>query len=92
MLEYIEDKKYNEYKFFAAISGVDLDKEMRKGKRMDNQERMNKQQEKQALPIFRDPDEFKDLSEEEREEMTETMMKKHKNWVSSRSNEKGVGA
>lgn len=33
------------------------------------------------VPFFSDPKEYKDLSEGEKEKMTEKMQNKHKNWV-----------
>lgn len=90
MLEYIEDKKYNEYKFFAALSGIDLDKEIEKAPE-DRKALLDRQQKKQDLPIFRDPEEYKGLSEEEREQKTKDMIRAHKQWVSKSTSSKSVG-
>lgn len=82
MVEFVEKKKYNEYKFFAAISGIDLEKELSK-ETGDSKSLLENQQKKQDLPLFMDPDDYDNLSEEEREKMTEKMMSRHKNWANT---------
>ena len=91
MLEYIEDKKYNEYRFFAALSGVDLDRDVKKTTKEDRKTILDRQQKNQDLPIFRDPEEYEGLSEEEREQKTKDMMTAHKQWVSKSTSSKSVG-
>lgn len=82
MYEHIGDRKYNDYRFFASLSGVDLDKELRKEK--DQKSVLSEQQKKQDLPLFRDPDEYNEYSQEEREKITEDMKKQHRQWVSGK--------
>lgn len=58
-------------RFQAALHGIDLDKETGE-----------KQVKKKATDGFKfgDPDSYKDMSQEEREALTQQMMAKHKAW------------
>ena len=71
------DKEYNRMKFIANLIGADTGDEK---KSKNNLEEAEKQQE---LPVFRDPNEYDNMSEEERKKLTEQMMSKHKKWVNN---------
>ena len=62
-------------RFLAAIHGINLD---------DTQSDSSRETEKnveKAVPLFGDPDSYNHLSQEEREELTQKMMGKHKVWA-----------
>jgi len=60
-----------EFKMQAALQGVDLNSEENKVKESVNTKN----------PIFGSPDDYKDLSDTEKEAITQKMMGKHKSWV-----------
>jgi len=78
-----EDKKFQ-----AKIHGIDVDKESKKGttNHHDNhshsatQENV-KEDQQSPLPVFGDPSKYSNMSQEERDRLTERMMSKHKQWV-----------
>jgi len=82
MYEFIIEDKNTDYKFQAAVHGIDLDKELKKSNRETTEEKLEKQQKQQDLPIFGDPDAYDNYSEEEKERITKEMMGKHKQWAS----------
>ena len=59
-------------RFMAAIHGIDIDKAKKEKKEADSF-------------LFRDPKEYEHLSEEERKELTEKMLGKHKGWADQES-------
>lgn len=64
-------KRQNDhYKFLAAIQGIDLDKE--KGTERTDSLKMSKND-----LTFQDPDAYKDMSDEERDELTRKMKGGH---------------
>lgn len=77
------EKIEEERRFQAAIHGIDLDKEQSSSKKTQSPtgEQAKDIEEKQGLPIFRDPDDYDHMSQEERDSLTKDMMKKHKNWA-----------
>jgi hypothetical protein len=77
MYEHIMKDKNNEFKFHALIHGIDVDK---KSKRSLNED-LDDQQNKQDLPLFRDPSEYDHLSDEERERITRKMKSQHRRWA-----------
>ncbi len=83
MFEHCSKEKLNEYKFFAGIQGIDLEKHI--DKQSSQYSSLDEQQKKQELPLFRDPSEYDDLSEEEKEELTKKMMGHHKNWAKGKT-------
>ncbi len=84
LFEFCTKEKYNEYRFFAGIQGIDLDKHT--GSTTESQSsRLDEQQKKQDIPLFRDPSEYNSLSKEEKEELTAKMKSKHKQWIHSKS-------
>ncbi len=87
MFQFAVEQKYEKYKFFAALSGIDLDKQ---NKNKSNVDKLDEQQKKQALPLFRDPKEYESMSQEELNELTNKMMYQHKNWA--KKSNKAVGA
>ncbi len=91
MYEHTMDRKYSEHRFYAALQGVDLDKELKKKGHKTQSEELEDQQNKQDLPLFRDPDEYDHLSDEEKEKITQDMKKQHKNWVQQGNTSVGGG-
>jgi hypothetical protein len=57
------------------MHGIDLDKTVKPGETMETTKR-------DTGPIFKDLEEYKDMSPEEREELTQQMMGKLKGWAS----------
>lgn len=89
MYEHIMERKYNEHRFLAGVHGIDLDKELGKKGQKTESETLDDQQKKQDLPLFKDPDEYDNMSEEERERITQEMKSKHKSWV--KQGKTGIG-
>lgn len=73
LFDNIQKSKEHELKFQAGIHGVELKDSNNHADRVDNLER--------PVPFFGDPDEYKHLSVEEREQLTQKMMGKHKTWA-----------
>lgn len=67
LFEELQKIKQEEFRIQAALQGVDLSKDTQSPS-SDNM-------------MFKDPSEYDDLSEEERENLTQEMMSKHKGWV-----------
>jgi hypothetical protein len=63
-------------RFMAAIHGIDIDK-------------AKKEKEEADSFLFRDPKEYKHLSKEEKEKLTQEMLGRHKGWVDRESSLKG---
>lgn len=91
MFEHTMERKYNDHRFHAAMQGIDLDKEMKKKGHKTQSEDLDDQQKKQDLPLFRDPDEYDNLSDEEKERQTQEMKKKHQSWAQQGKNPVGGG-
>lgn len=72
----ILEERYTEYKFLAALQGVDLDKES--GTKGPSK---IEQQSNQNPFAFKDPQEYENMTSEEREDLTRKMMGEHKKWV-----------
>jgi hypothetical protein len=66
----LQQERLDYIKIAGSFLGIDLDKETKKTKTVDE-------------GIFQDPQSYEKFSPEERKEMTERMMGKHKNWVKS---------
>lgn len=86
MYEYIQKREIEKYEFHASLQGIDLRKEMKKHKSTKNsinrqKQLLDQQEKKQDMPLFRDPEEYKNLSQEERDELTKKMMGQHRQWV-----------
>ncbi len=75
---------YEERKFLAAINGVDVSGE---GEKEGTKSSVNydKIEKKQGMPLFRDPSEYEDMSQEEKDKLTNNMMSQHKQWVGNLS-------
>ena len=62
----------------AAMHGIDVSKEAEsKDPQITTSQNMNKE-----VPLFGNPDEYANMSSEEKEELTHKMMGKHKKWQS----------
>lgn len=72
LYEYYLKEEEASIRFQAAIHGTKL-KETKQPSAEGNLEK--------SVPMFGDPKDFDSLSQEEREEMTEKMMGKHKVWA-----------
>jgi len=92
MFEHVMERKMNDNRFAAALQGIDLDKELKKKGQKTQSQSLDDQQKKQELPLFRDPEEYKDLSQEERERLTQEMMSKHKNWTEGGNKSSTIGS
>lgn len=79
-MERESDREYNRMKFMANIMGAGID-DKPKNKKQD----LDEAEKQQELPVFRDPSEYDNMSEEERKKLTEQMMSKHKSWVNQES-------
>jgi len=66
----IQKLKHTEFKMQAALQGVDLSKE-------ENQKSSTK---KPSL-VFGDPTAYDDLSDKDKQELTDSMLSKHKAWA-----------
>ncbi len=66
--------KNHEFEFHAAIHGAKM-----KNKPTKSSGEL-KQPKNQDLPIFQSPDAYAGMSQEERDKLTEEMMKQHKVW------------
>jgi hypothetical protein len=69
--------KQDDFKLQALLVGVDLDKETKKRPTKNSQTI----QEDPDIPIFGDPEKYKEYSEEEKQKITDQMMQKHKSWA-----------
>lgn len=83
LFEYYVKKENENYKFHAAIQGIDLEKEANKASTGSKpQSRANtKTPNNNALPMFGAPEDYTYLSEEEKKELTAKMMGSHRSWV-----------
>ena len=70
MFNYIIEEKNEEIIFQAALRGIKL-------------KDPKAPQKDEVVPMFGDPDSYDELSDEEREELTQDMMGKHKTWVAT---------
>jgi len=73
LFENIQKLKNYELTFAANIHGVDLNGT---GENTNN----HTDKAEPAVPLFGDPEDYKHLSEDEREAITAKMIGKHKNW------------
>lgn len=64
-------------KFLAGVHGIDLSSSLGKGNKTKSEKP------DQKIPLFGDPEEYKNLSKEERDKVTEKMMNKHKSWANN---------
>jgi len=71
LFDNIQKSKQYELTFMAGIHGVEL-----KDKKTNHTDNV-----KSKVPFFGDPSEYEDLSDQEKDEMTKNMMRKHKNWA-----------
>ena len=67
--------KDREFKIQAALHGVDLSKDSNAEGKKESTEPT------QSAMLFGDPEEYSHLSQKEKEDLTEKMMKKHKAWA-----------
>ena len=68
----IQKAKAVEYRFQASIHGVEIKDDVIPQKQSDSKE--------PVIPLFGNPEAYENLSEQEREELTTTMMNKHQSW------------
>jgi len=73
LFENIQKCKMHEMTFQAGIHGVDLQGAKTQSKPSTNAE--------SVVPLFGDPEDYEELSNEEREDLTKTMLSKHRNWA-----------
>jgi uncharacterized FlgJ-related protein len=65
LYELNQNRELDRMKFFAKLQGIDIDKQLKK-------------REQENKTLFRDPKDYEDLSDEERAELTQEMMKTHR--------------
>ena len=73
-----QTKIVRDREFLAAIHGVTLEKSSSASSK-DQQSATSK------VPLFGDPEDYKDLSEQEKEELTQKMIGQHKVWADNPS-------
>lgn len=81
LFECYQSKQNRDYEFHAALQGIDLNKGKPK-KRKDIQSA------DPAVPLFGDPEDYLELSEEQKENLTNKMLGKHKSWAENSLNKK----
>lgn len=81
MYKFIGNEKEMDCKFQAGVHGIDLDKEAKKSKNKPTKQKFDEIEKKQDIPLFRDPSEYESMSQEEKEQLTQKMMGKHKQWA-----------
>jgi len=78
-------RKTEEFKFHAAIHGASFDEDKNKsdGTQQSSQRSASelKQPSNQSLPIFQDPKEYERMDDAQKEQLTQKMMKQHKQWA-----------
>lgn len=79
MYELSWNRKVFDYKFFAALQGIDLDKEGG-----EPQVTASSEKRKPVLPLFGDPKDYEGLPKEERKKMTDEMLAQHRRWAGSK--------
>lgn len=68
----IQKAKEFEYRFQASIHGVEIKDDVTTKPQSDSKE--------PAIPLFGNPEAYENMSEQEREVLTSTMMNKHQSW------------
>ena len=71
-----QSKLAREYEFQAALHGTSL----KGGKK---QRKKEPQSDNTKVPLFSDPEEYTNISPEEREKMTQAMLGKHRSWAAN---------
>lgn len=83
MFDHVQNEKYDKYCFLAALEGVNLkDDNTTTQSPREYVDQLDVQQKKQELPLFRDPSYYAHLDDDEKQRLTQNMMRKHKKWVS----------
>lgn len=88
-------EKELEFKFYANLHGFDLDankkdKKSSKEERKLTKEELIEEARNSAVPVFRDPSYYDHLTQEDREELTQIMMAKHRYWRDNQLNVPGI--
>lgn len=81
MYEHSEKENWNRFKLEAAIHGVDVENVMEQ-----SEEKKRMPEKKKDEGLFKDPEEYKDLSQNEREALTQQMMGRLKKWAEGKDN------
>lgn len=76
LTDHLYQSDYDKIKMKAAFFGVDLDSKVNEGKKKEG-----KEMKKEDFFTFKDPEEYKGYSVEERKKITEKMMTSHKQWA-----------
>lgn len=87
------ERKYDEYKFYAGLHGVDLDNlDEGEGRSKDKPGNLDKAKKPKNQFLFRHPSEYENMSPEERQTLTDEMMSHWKSWADGESfgNRKGM--
>jgi hypothetical protein len=75
LYRHAEDEVYNRLRIEASFHGIDLDKSL------DRAPTSKAEAQKQKIPMFGDPEDYKGMSANEKEELTQQMMKQLKGWA-----------
>lgn len=75
LYEQVQKRKLEEYHFYAAVHGAKLKDDISQNNEQDST--LN-----ESLFKFGNSEDYASLTEKERQEQTEKMMKKHKQWIS----------
>ena len=76
LYRFVGEKDYEDRKFQAALQGVDLDKVVR------GEVGVSSSPSTSATPFrFGSPEDYADLTEDEKQELTDQMRNKHSFWV-----------
>lgn len=78
LFEHAQNREMDRMRFQANIHGIDLDKET--GMKKGGQQVSPIKERPADIFKFGDPDSYKNMSQEAREELTQQMMGKHKAW------------
>lgn len=75
MFSHLQEEEYNKWKLQAALVGVDVEKAKQETKKTDSF-------------TFKDPSEYANLTKEQKKELTDKMMGRHRQWASGAIKEK----
>lgn len=78
LYEHAEKRRLDEFKLLGKMLGAEFsdDSEEETTKKKEITEDQN-----QGVPLFKDPEDYKHMSKEERKKLTQDMMQKHRNWA-----------
>lgn len=78
-------RKGDDYRFQALLHGVNLDDSSSSS---SSSKKPQQQPQNQSLPIFGDPEDYSHLSQEEKDKLTQNMMRQHQSWANNSTGNK----